>query len=129
VQAVILLRTAVKARQTEVAQLRLVFLEAVDEGDADADVHQICYDAAVEALSKAQKKLRDKEAALGVVEHQVLKKLSKSNYIRLRMNTRAILRRMRDRLRSRKFELDRVERSFRRLVNGERGTSVIEMRS
>ncbi|KAJ7194705.1 hypothetical protein GGX14DRAFT_678291 [Mycena pura] len=117
VQAVILLRTAVKARQAEVAQLRLVFLEAVDDGDADADVHQMRYDAAVEALSKAQKKLRDKEAALGVVEHQELKKLGKSNYIRLRMNARAILRRMRDRLRSRKFELDRVERSFRRLVN------------
>ncbi|KAJ7220486.1 hypothetical protein GGX14DRAFT_532534 [Mycena pura] len=117
VQAVILLWTAVKARQAEVAQLRLVFLEAVDDGDADADVHQIRYDAAVDALSKAQKKLRDKEAALGVVEHQELKKLGKSNYIRLRMNARAMLRRMRDRLRSRKFELDRVERSFRRLVN------------
>ena len=56
---------------------------------------------------------------MGVNEHQQLKKFAASEYFRLRMNARAVLRRLRDRLRSRKFELDKVERSFRRLVNGD----------
>ncbi|KAJ7061896.1 hypothetical protein B0H15DRAFT_746585, partial [Mycena belliarum] len=38
-------------------------------------------------------------------------------YLQLKMNARALKHRLRDRLRARKFELDRVERSFRRLVN------------
>ncbi|KAF8180492.1 hypothetical protein K438DRAFT_1768400 [Mycena galopus ATCC 62051] len=43
--------------------------------------------------------------------------MSHIQYYNARMNARATKRRLRDRLRQRKFELDLVERSFRRLVN------------
>lgn len=115
----ILMRGAVKTRQAQVRELRQTFMEAVEEEDEDAVMFQLQYEAAAEALRKLQEKLRQKEAALGVTENQALKTLSTSHYIRLRMNARALKRRLRDRLRERKFELDKVERSFRRLVNGE----------
>ncbi|KAJ7204070.1 hypothetical protein GGX14DRAFT_368993 [Mycena pura] len=120
VNAVILLRAAIKTRQEHVKTLRNTFLEAVDGGDPDAVMHQVALEAAEEALASAEKLLRDKEKALGVQEHQALHKLVKSTYIRLRMNARALKRRLRDRLRARKFELDKVERSFRRLINDQK---------
>ncbi|KAJ7632028.1 hypothetical protein B0H17DRAFT_1280950 [Mycena rosella] len=67
-----------------------------------------------------ESQLRNKEAALGVSQRQALHTLATSQYLRLRMNARALKRRLRDRLRSRKFELDKVERSFRRLVNDQK---------
>lgn len=118
VNAVMLLRAALKTRQAKLRELRNKFLEAVDENDPDAEFYQVELDAATEAVAKAQQKLSNKEKALGVKQHQALKKLSTSEYIRLRMNARALKRRLRNRLRARKFELDKVERSFQRLVNG-----------
>ncbi|KAJ7713201.1 hypothetical protein DFH07DRAFT_974803 [Mycena maculata] len=100
--------------------MRQRFLDAVDENDTDATVYEVQLAAATEALQKAEQKLRLKESALGVGEHQALKRLSTNHYIHLRMNARALKRRLRDRLRARKFELNKVERSFRRLVNDQK---------
>lgn len=72
-------------------------------------------------LSSARTRLKNhrsvlgrRELALGVEEHKTYRHLANSEFIRLRMNARAIKIRLRDRLRSRKFELVRVERSVRR---------------
>lgn len=54
------------------------------------------------------------EHALGVEQQRTYSHLANSEFIRLRMNARAIKTCLRDRLQSRKFELDRVERSVRR---------------
>ncbi|KAJ7079204.1 hypothetical protein C8R44DRAFT_754712 [Mycena epipterygia] len=120
VEAVILLRTAVKTMRKRVADLEASFLEAVEEDDPDAPLVQVQVQSAEEALSAAMKKLRQKEAALGVHEKQALTHLGKSKYMGFRMNVRALKRRIRDRLCSRKFELDKIERSFRRLVNDQK---------
>jgi hypothetical protein len=114
------MRAALKTRESQVARLERQFLDAAADDDPEAAMYQIEYNAAREGLVAAKKKLKDKEAALGVSQNQDLKRLAGSEYMRLRMNARALLRRLRDRLRSRKFELDKVERSYRRLVNGER---------
>ncbi|KAJ7080149.1 hypothetical protein B0H15DRAFT_953635 [Mycena belliarum] len=120
VNAVLLLRSSVKTRKTQVADLRREFLDAVMDEEPDAPLRKIAFESASEALAKAQSQLSNKEAALGVTERQSLNGLGKSQYMQLRMNARALKRRLRDRLRARKFELDRVERSFRRLVNEEK---------
>ena len=39
-------------------------------------------------------------------------------FLRLRMNALALKQRIRDRLRQRKFEIDKLERSYRRSANG-----------
>ncbi|KAJ3709644.1 hypothetical protein DFJ43DRAFT_1162491 [Lentinula guzmanii] len=69
---------------------------------------------AKESLSKVQAKLASKERALGERQRVQLRTLVKSTYINKRMNALALLTRIRERLRSRKFELDRLERSYRK---------------
>lgn len=78
-------------------------------------------------LPGARKKLQNHritlgraERSLGVEEHKSYRHLANSEFIRLRMNARAVKMCLRDRLRSRKFELDRVERSVRRQQVNER---------
>ena len=58
-----------------------------------------------------------KRSALGVSERAQLSHLRQSKFLELRMNARALKQRIRDRLRQRKFELDRLERSYRQTVN------------
>ncbi|KAJ7432852.1 hypothetical protein B0H11DRAFT_1660616, partial [Mycena galericulata] len=58
-------------------------------------------------------KLKKKEGALGVKERARLTKVGASKYYDVRMRCRALKHCLRDRLRARKFELDRVERSAR----------------
>ena len=67
--------------------------------------------------SKVIKSILNKRAALGVDERAQLSRLSQSKFLQLRMNARALKQRIRDRLRQRKFELDRLERSHRQTMN------------
>ncbi|KAJ7462893.1 hypothetical protein FB451DRAFT_1341052 [Mycena latifolia] len=120
VNAVILMHGALKARETQLEKLRQSYLDAVMEEDPSAPLHEVAFDSANEAFTKAEAKLRQKEGALGVSERQALRGLVNSDYMRLRMNARALKRRLWDRLRSRKFELDKVEHSFRWLVNDQK---------
>ncbi|KAJ7895431.1 hypothetical protein B0H13DRAFT_1624347, partial [Mycena leptocephala] len=117
VNSVILLRSAVTARQGLVHDLRQKFLDAVMEEDPDAAMYKTEFKAAEEALRKLKELLQWKEAALGVDEQQDLHELVSSEYMRIRMNARALKIRLQLRLHARKFELDPVERALRRLVN------------
>jgi hypothetical protein len=114
-----LLRAAVKTRQGQVRELCQRFLEAVQHDHPDAAVCQAEYLTGQQALEKAEGTLRRKEEALGVDEHEELEQLATSEYMRLRMNARALKLRLRERLRARKFEMDVVERAYRRLHNGD----------
>jgi hypothetical protein len=62
--------------------------------------------------------LRRKRAQLGVTEQEDLTRLRNDAFLRLRMNALALKQRVRDRLRHRKFEIERLERSYRHSVNG-----------
>lgn len=66
-----------------------------------------------------------KKAALGVDQHANLMAISKSKFLHLRMNARALKRRIRDKLRQRKFELEKLERAYRHTINGKLSNSKI----
>ncbi|KAJ7810972.1 hypothetical protein B0H14DRAFT_2606852 [Mycena olivaceomarginata] len=117
INAILLLRSAVKKQTDYVNRLRAKFLGAAEDADEEADYYQVEFDKADAARATAEKTLREKERALGVGERRALGKMSHLQYYNARMNARATKRRLRDRLRQRKFKLDLVERSFRRLVN------------
>ncbi|KAJ6526367.1 hypothetical protein B0H19DRAFT_1335642 [Mycena capillaripes] len=119
---ILLLKSAVKKQTDHVNRLRAKFLGAAEDADEEADYYQVEFDKADAARAKAEKTLREKERALGVGERQALSKMSHIQYYNARMNARATKRRLRDRLRQRKFELDLVERSFRRLMNEQKYT-------
>lgn len=76
------------------------------------------YHATVAAVAQLTEELSQRERALGVEDKQQLRHLSNNPYIRDRMNALALKTRLRDKLRSRKFELDRLERTLRKQVNG-----------
>ncbi|THU88323.1 hypothetical protein K435DRAFT_580048, partial [Dendrothele bispora CBS 962.96] len=67
-----------------------------------------------EQLHTAIVKMNKQERSLGIPEQAQLKHLTNSAFLTKRMNARAVKTRLRERLRARKFELDRLERSFRK---------------
>lgn len=69
-------------------------------------------------LQRLQDLRRGKYNALGVSDTNYLGRLRDNVFLRSRMNALAIKQRLRDRLRQRKFELEKLERSYRRTVNG-----------
>ncbi|KAF8135243.1 hypothetical protein K438DRAFT_1911669 [Mycena galopus ATCC 62051] len=117
VNGVVLLRAAVKTREDEVDRLRKKFLVSVDTDDDAAPLYQLEFVAAEEALAKSKQNLKRKEPRWASPSMRKLHTLVKSEYIRVRMNARALKFRVRERLRARKFELDIIERTYRRLLN------------
>jgi hypothetical protein len=62
--------------------------------------------------------IQKRKCSLGVSDLTNLQGLRNNAYLRIRMNARAVKMRLRDRLRCRKFEIEKLERSYRRTVNG-----------
>lgn len=67
--------------------------------------------------SKIEHGLCQKRALLGVSEQADLIKLKQNSFLQLRMNALALKQRIRDRLRQRKFEMEKFERSYRHGTN------------
>jgi len=74
-------------------------------------------DEAHNKVTHTTETLRRRRAALGVHQRASLTKLMNNTYLTIQMNARALKIRIRDRLRQRKFELERLERSYRQTVN------------
>lgn len=89
--------------------------EAQDYEISEAEIH---LDETQAKLGRAQLAVRAQESALGITEQAQLRLLVNNPYINIRMNARALKVRLRERLRGRKFEMDRLERSYRKQVNG-----------
>ncbi|KAG6913378.1 hypothetical protein DXG01_007270, partial [Tephrocybe rancida] len=68
-------------------------------------------------LRTAEHAVLYQERALGVDESKELHHLSSSPFLAASMNTLALKTRLHEKLCSQKFEMDRVERSFRKQVN------------
>ena len=68
--------------------------------------------------TRIKESLYKKKAALGVDQHADLMAISKSKFLQLQMNARALKRRIRDQLRQCKFELEKLERAYRHTING-----------
>ena len=121
VQAILVLENALELHKKTVTKLEMTLAEndlhdiiALSEELQDARSHQ----------SRLEQGLRWKKLVLGVSEQADLRKLQNDAFLRLRMNALALKQRLRDRLRQRKFEIERLERSYRRSANGELCLSV-----
>lgn len=62
--------------------------------------------------------IQKRKNSLGVSDQANLKDLRNSAYLRIRMNACAVKTRLRNKLRNHKFEIEKLERSYRRTVNG-----------
>ncbi|KAJ3818040.1 hypothetical protein F5880DRAFT_1492029 [Lentinula raphanica] len=72
-----------------------------------------------ERLAKASTSLKNKETTLGIEGRAQYRHLASSPFITARMNARSYKIRLRAKLTARKFERDRLERSFRRQITSE----------
>lgn len=111
VEEALLLRKSRDAAQEYVDDLRKRILNTSNEPWETASV-ELELQTAIQALRKAQGRVTTKESALGVEAKNQLRHLIKSVFLTKRMNARALKTQIRERLRSRKFELDRLERSY-----------------
>jgi hypothetical protein len=80
-----------RSAAAEEAVLNADFSELIEADEALADSRK--------KLQAAQLRLRQQEAALGVAERETLAKLMQNEYLTVRMNTRALKSRIRERLR------------------------------
>lgn len=80
------------------------------------------YNTQREALWTTRKRFSERRVVamnkLGVEELADVKRFKNSKFYTLRVNAYALLLRIRQRMKNRRFELDRYERSFRSAVNG-----------
>jgi hypothetical protein len=75
-------------------------------------------DDARKHLASLEQGMRRKRAALGVDDQVDLRRLQQDAFLRIRMNALALKERIRDRLRQRKFEIEKLERNYRHSTNG-----------
>lgn len=69
-------------------------------------------------LQRLEKDRMRKFKSLGVADTAELQNMKQNKYLLARMNALALKQRLRDRLRQRKFEMERMERSYRSTMNG-----------
>jgi hypothetical protein len=91
--------------------------------DTSSETHERVYadlhlPEARTAWKQAKEKAKHLEQELGIQDATVVKKLAHGNYYTARMNARVVKERLVSKLRARKFELDPIERSFRRTRSG-----------
>ncbi|KAL0566289.1 hypothetical protein V5O48_015730 [Marasmius crinis-equi] len=116
VQEVMRLRTSLDLLEQKCRELEEVVMSL--------DVDDWQYDQAVEELPEikdklveARKKLKAKERLLGVKDTQAVRHLQNSPFLREQMKALALKTRLVALLRARKFQRDRLERSFRKNSN------------
>ncbi|RDB26796.1 hypothetical protein Hypma_005259 [Hypsizygus marmoreus] len=117
VEEAIRLRKARDIHKKRVEELEAVIVDPTTDAETFVDA-ELRLDDARAALEHANANVHAKERALGVDSHAELLRLVNSPFITARMNARAVKTRLREKLRACKFELDRLERSFHKQVNG-----------
>ncbi|KAG6834804.1 hypothetical protein H0H93_007291 [Arthromyces matolae] len=71
-------------------------------------------------IKTLKENIRQKRRALGINDLERLNELRNNPYIAKRVNALALKNRLKERLRARKFELDRLERAYRYQANGKK---------
>src|SRR5882762_6478247 len=115
VEAILVLESTIGSQEKTVKNLEL----ALATGD-DLDVTELSeqlQDAHAHLL-RLQQGVRHKRGELGVAEKANLAVLRNDAFLCLRMNALALKQCICDRLQQRKFEIDKLERSYRRSANG-----------
>jgi hypothetical protein len=107
-QGIELQKNAIVKLETALAETSALNVVDVTEQLQDARQH----------LTRLECGFTRKRSALGVHDKADLLKLQKDAFLQLRMNALALKHRIRDRLRQRKFEIEKLERSYRRSTNG-----------
>jgi hypothetical protein len=114
IEAILALEEGLELQKKTISKLETLLVTS-DLTDTPNLVQQL--QDARQHSSKMETGLRHKKASLGISEQADLVKLKQNSFLRLRMNALALKQRVRDRLRQRKFEIEKFERSYRHGTN------------
>ena len=115
IEAILALQKSRDAYKTRISDLERLLCrdgEAFDIVDTNLELDDVRA-----KVSQLNETIKHRRAALGIDGRKALSKLKSDQYLTAKMNALAVKRRIRDRLRQRKFELERLERSYRQTVN------------
>jgi hypothetical protein len=118
VEAVMALQEALAIQKKTVDVMEATLEEGLDNYDGDVTEFMVLLEEARAKASRIRETFRRKKMALGVDGRLNLQRLTNNAFLHLRMNAHALKKRVRDRLRQRKFELEHLERAYRRTSNG-----------
>jgi hypothetical protein len=118
VEEVMALQETLSIQKKTVDVMEATLEDGLDNYDGDVTEFVVGLEDARAKASRIRETFRRKKRALGVDGRLNLQRLTDNTFLRLRMNARALKKRVRDRLRQRKFELERLERAFRHTSNG-----------
>lgn len=118
IEEIMTLEDCQKAYKKELVDIEKMLAIGVYEDGMDAVEASSQQDEVQDRIKSLAETLKRKRSALGVTGKARLASLVGNQFLRLRMNARALKSRIRDRLRQRKFELDRLERAYRKTSNG-----------
>ena len=83
--------------------------------------------AVVKKQRAIEETIKTKKKKLGVRDQENLKNLMGNKFLQLKLNARALKQRLRDRLRNRKFELERLERAYRQTTSNGKKLLMIKL--
>ena len=116
IQALLVLETRLKGSQNRLKILDNKLASSHDTSDVlDITVESLECQQTCARLSAL---IRSKRDTLGVSEKAQLRRLKNNEFLQVKLNARAVKTRLRNRLHQRKFELERLERSYRQTLSG-----------
>ncbi|KIK54577.1 hypothetical protein GYMLUDRAFT_249302 [Collybiopsis luxurians FD-317 M1] len=113
VEEVLCLQKSRDALRDKVSHLRNLIINTAMTA-WDVATYELELQSAKEGLQKMELRVAKKEKSLGASANDAICHLLNSNYLNKRMNALALLMQVREHLRLRKFELDRLEHSYRK---------------
>ncbi len=117
IQEILLLTKNVENYKAQIDEYRtMIELENYENGLDITDIQPLLEENEI-ALKKIRKSIQNKRLKLSVDDKVNLKSMLGNEFLRKRINALALKERIRERLRQRKFELENLERAYRKTAN------------
>ncbi len=117
IQEILLLMKNIEIYKDQAAEYRMMIQTGKYENNYTLTEVQPLLQEIELTINKTNKSIQNKKAKLSVDEKENLTKLLGNNFLRARLNALALKERIRERLRQRKFELENLERAYRKTAN------------
>jgi hypothetical protein len=117
IEGILALYKNIETYQEDISKYETMLETGEFESGATATDVQVILTEAKAKVKKQKTIIANRKAKLSVDGRLNLEKLLNNEFLKLRMNALALKQRIRDRLRQRKFELENLERSYRKTMN------------
>ena len=117
IEGILALYKNIETYQEDISKYEIMLETGELESGTTAIEIQVMLTEVQGKVKKQKNIIANRKAKLSVDGRLNLEKLLNNEFLKLRMNALALKQRIRDRLRQRKFELENLERSYRKTMN------------